>query len=287
MSVRLPAFLRPRGVTVPRYLEARARGDAVVERHFHKELLLRNGVYRTTRDHRMDDILPLLVEAARAWPSRPVPVLDVACSMGVATVELHTALRGAGIECETCGTDLMIGARYVAQDDCGVLFDAAGEPLQADIGPWATPWRFRRMDRGLRPGLVRRARRMMSGKEGAFQAALREPRPGFRRLDVPLLHRSTENVPGLSFHEESLLEPRLPGPFALIRAANILNDDYFPPDVLATMVERLRERLAEGGLLVVARNLTGEESTRATWYRHRDGRLERAGERNGGAGPRL
>ena len=281
-------FLRPRGVTGPRYIEARARGDAAVEKLFHKELLLRNGVYRTTREHRMDDVLPVLLDAASSWPSRPVRVLDVACSMGVATVELHVALRGAGVECETCGTDLLIGARYVARDDgTGLLFDGEGEPLQADVGAWATPWRFRRSDRVLRPALVRRAERMMSGERASYAAALREPRAGFKVTDVSLLHRSTEGVPGLRFREESLLAPREPGRFALIRAANILNDDYFAPDVLRTMVERLRERLEEGGLLLVARNLNDEAGTRASWYRLRDGRLELAGTRQGGAGPTL
>lgn len=271
-------FLRPRGVTVPRYLEARARGDAAVEKLFHKELLLRNGVYRTTREHRMDDVLPVLVDAARAWPSRPVRVLDVACSMGVATVELHAALRDAGVECETCGTDLLIGARYVARDDgTGLLFDGEGEPLQADIGAWATPWRFRRSDRIFRPALVGRAARMMSSERESWAAALRAPRAGFTVTGVPLLHRSTDGVPGLRFREESLLEPREPGRFALIRAANILNDDYFAPDVLRTMVERLRERLEEGGLLFVARNLNDEERTCASAWRHRGGRLEPAG----------
>ena len=281
-------FLSPAGVTVPDYLEARVRGDVAVEKRFHRELLLRNGVYRTTREHRLDDVLPILVEAAREWPSRPVRVLDVACSMGVATVELHGALVGAGIECETCGTDLLVGARYVARDDgTGLLFDAVGEPLQADVTGWATPWRFRRSDRLLRPALVTRARRMMSVERDLYAAALGAPRAGFTVVDVPLLHRSTENVPGLRFRQESLLEPREPGRFALVRAANILNDDYFAPDVLRTMVERLRERLEEGGMFFVARNVNGEEGTRASWYRQRDGRLVLAGTRQGGAGPRL
>jgi hypothetical protein len=276
--------LMPRGVTVPRYLEARARGDAELERRFHEELLLRNGVYRTTSEHRLDATFPRLIEAARGRPSAPVRVIDVACSMGISTVELHQALCGAGVAAETLGTDLILNATYVSRGNEGLLFDPAGEALQADVGDWATPWRIRRSDRLLRPVRVSRARRLFERDAPSFRAVLAAPGDGYRKLDVPLLHRSTEGVPGLRFSEESLLAPRERGPFDLIRAANILNDDYFPQEVLATMVEGLRNRLADGGTLLVARNLPGESVTRATFYRHRAGRLEPFGELEGGCG---
>jgi hypothetical protein len=282
---RLASVVTPRGVTVPRYLEARARGDAAIERRFHEELLLRNGVFRTTREHRLDATFPGLIEAARSRPQRPVRVLDVACSMGVATVELHAALLAGRIDCVTCGTDLLIAARYVARaDGCGLLFDSEGEVLQVDVGDWATSWRLRRSDRLLRARHVARARRLMESESAEFRAALEAPVPGLELERVPLLHRSTEGVRGLRFAEESILAPREPGPFDLIRAANILNDDYFPPDVLRQMVERLRERLAEGGTLLVARNLPGETLTGATFFCRRSGQLEIVGELNGGSG---
>ncbi len=282
---RFASWFGSHGVTVPRYLAARAGGDLAVERRFHEELLLRNGVYRTTREHRMDETFPLVIEAAQALPERPLRVLDVACSMGVATVELHRALRSAGIDCVTCGTDLVVSARGVRRSDgVALLFDDAGEVLQVDVGEWATPWRFRRSDAWFRAGLVARARRAMTTDLEDFRRALQTPTPGMDVVEVPLLHRSTEGVPGLRFARENLLEPRERGPFDLVRAANILNDDYFPPAVLRAMVEGLRARLVAEGALLVARNLTGESATRATLYRQRAGRLEVAAELHGGAG---
>ena len=275
---------RPKGVTVPAYLAARAQGRSEVEKRFHRELLQRNGVYRTTAEHRMDDLFPALLEAARAIDRRPLRVLDVACSMGTATVEMHRALAVGGLACETAGTDLAIDARYVAgPDGCGVLFDADGQVLQVDVGRWATPWRFRRGDRVLRPGLVARAR-ALTGMAGApFRAALAGGAPGYTVSTVPLLRAETDGVPGLRFAQESILEPRLAGSFDVVRAANILNGDYFPPERLRQMVELLRGRLAEGGVLVVARNLAGESFTRATLFRHRRGALVPEASLNGGS----
>lgn len=280
---RLVSAWTPQGVCVPDYLAARARGDGAVERRFHEQLLLRNGVYRTTSERRLDATFAPLIEAARGLPA-PVRVLDVAVSMGVATVELHAALTGAGLACETLGTDLIVAGEYVSRGDgCGLLFDPEGAVLQADVGGFATPWRLRPSDRLLRGGLVARATGLMEREAGAFREALSAPVAGFAVTPVPLLHRSTDGVRGLRFAQESLLEPREMGPFGVIRAANILNGDYFGPETLLRMVEGLRARLLENGTLLVARNLPGETLTRATWFRHEQGALRAVGEINGGS----
>lgn len=284
MLQRLGRAGRPQGVTVPAYLSARAQGPEEVERRFHRELLLRNGVYRTTGAHRLDDTHPLLVAAAGTIQRRPLRLLDVACSMGLSTVEMHRALAGAGVGCETFGTDYIVAARYVARGDgCGLLFDGDGNVLQVDVGDWASPWRWRRSDRVLRPGLVARARRLVEVERDAFAAALRGPVPGLSVATVSMLHGETEAVQGLRFGQENILEPRLPGPFDIIRAANLLNGDYFGQAQLLRMVESLRARLAEGGCLLVARNLPGETRTRATLFRHHGGRLVGEAEINGGS----
>jgi hypothetical protein len=269
---------------VPDYLAARTRGETGVEMRFHEELLLRNGVYRTTRANRMDETFPPLLAACASLARRPLRVLDVACSVGISTVELHQALVGAGLSCATVGTDYIVAARYVARaDGCGLLFDGDEQVLQVDVDGWASPWRWRRSDRLLRAGLVTRAKRLLVRETASFRAALRGAAPGFTVREVPLLARATEGVPGLSFAQESILEPRVPGPFDVIRAANILNGDYFPPAQLRRMVELLRERLEHGGVLLVARNLPGETLTRSTIFRHANGRLVPEAETHGGS----
>ncbi|HEY2955041.1 MAG TPA: hypothetical protein VGK89_07320 [Candidatus Eisenbacteria bacterium] len=260
-----------RCIPVGEYLEGRAGGRMDVERRFFAGLQMRNGVYRTTEPHRMDDLLPLLVARALELESRPLRILDVACSAGVATVELHRALVAAGIGCETWGTDLMIRAEYVRRDDgVGVLFDPDHQVLQIDIGRWATPWKWRPRDLAFRPLRSLRARRLISNEIDTFCAALRESVPGYRTSVVPLISSLADSAAGVHFAEEDILAPRVAGRFALIRAANILNRGYFTPAEIRRMAGALCGRLEEGGLLLVVRTVSPQPGNVATLFRRRN-----------------
>jgi chemotaxis methyl-accepting protein methylase len=256
-----------RCIPVEEYLTARVQGRTEVERQFFSGLLLRNGVYRTTSAHRMDDLFPRILARAQDL-ERPLRVLDVACSAGIATVELHRFLAAAGVECETWGSDLLLRAPYARrQDGVGVLFDRDQQVLQIDMGGWATPWRWRPRDLAFRPVQSLRARRLMRDEIGSFRSALRGGVAGYRVSTVPLLALEAEGEPNIRFVEEDILSPAIEGRFSLIRVANLLNEDYFTRERIRLMAAALCDRLVEGGLLLVVRTLYAPAVNRATFFR--------------------
>jgi len=260
---------------VPEFLAARARGDLGIERAFFAGLLLRSGVYKTTVHHRVDDLLPPLIEHARMLGADPLRVLDVACSSGVSTVEMHRALVAAGIPTATTGTDLVLDADHVQRaDGCAMLFDSAGGLLQVEIGSWASLWRWRPRDRVFRPWLAARARRLVARECEAFRAARGAPSAGFKVTRLALLSSDALAADGVRFVEEDILVPKVPGPFELIRVANLLHLNYFAPDQVRRMVSALSARLVDGGLLVIARSEGTPPLNRATLFRRRGTGLE-------------
>jgi hypothetical protein len=291
LAFAVPAWLArwgPHGgarcIPVAEYLRGRAEGRLDVQRRFYAGLLMRNGVYKTTHRNRMNELFPMLVSMARRFETSPLRTLDVACSSGVSTVEMHAAFTRAGIDCEAWGSDLLIRAPHVRRNDgCAMLFDHEREPIQVDIGGWATPWRLRPRDRVLRPGRYARARRLLELDVARFRAALDGPVPGFVVQQVPLLSSATDGVAGVHFAEEDIFRPVVPGPFAIIRVANLLNLGYFAEDALRAMGRALCARLMPDGLLMVTRTSDAERLNRGTLFRWTGSRLEVEVTTNGGS----
>ena len=258
-----------------RFMRARAEGLLELECEFLAGLVLRNGVIKTTHLHRLDDTLGPMVAAARELPNRPVRLLDVGCSSGLATVEMHRAFAQAGLPCETVGADLMTTAKYVARTDgCGLLFDAARRVLQVDIGDWAISWKPSRREALLRPLRFAKARWLATVGSRPFRDALIHPSPEFRIVDVSLLSSAAESTPGIRIVEEDILTPQPKGTFDLIRAANVLNRLYFSPSQIVSMTEALCRRLVEGGLLLIARSRELTRTSDGTLFRKAAGRLQ-------------
>jgi hypothetical protein len=263
-----------RCIPVPEYLRARVEKRMDVQQAFYEGLLLRNGVSKTTKAHRMDDLFPLLVQRAALVDQRPLRILDVGCSAGVTTVEMHQALAGSGILCETYGTDVLLYADYVAsEDDLAILFDRDRNVLQIEIGSWASPWTFRRRDLLLRPQLCFRASQLATNQVTRFRSALDKPCQGLHVTRVPLLSSVVDSEPDVRFEEEDIRQQKIQGTFGVIWAANILNSGYFVPDDIRSMVRVLTRRLLPGGLLLVSRTEPPGNTNQATLFRYRDGKL--------------
>jgi hypothetical protein len=99
------------------------------------------------------------------------------------------------------------------------------------------------------------------------------PPRGTRFVDVPLTSSATEGCPGLQIAQESILTPRIGGEFGLIRAANILNLDYFSRADLKELASALLARLAPGGLFFVLRTV-GSVNHGTLWMREAQGLRE-------------
>ena len=231
----------------------------------------------------MDDLLPMLVSRCRNLRHDPLRVLDVACSAGVSTIELHRALIDGGLHPQTFGTDLMTHADYVVDArGVGILFDHAGNHLQIDIGTWASSWRWRRRDIVCHPWLSLRGRRVIASDLDRFRAALGGSRDGFTVTCVPLLASVATDAADVSFHEEDVMDPVIPGEFSLVRAANLLNPSYFDADGIRRIGAALARRLAPGGLLLVCRTESAGMN-RGTLFTRKGIGLEVVEQVNGGS----
>lgn len=280
---RVRAALRDSAVVTPDFLDARARGDLDGERRFFAGLRLRNGTFKTTHHNRLDDANALLVPAAAALARRPLRVIDVGCSSGVSTVELHRALAAAGVASEVTGTDLMTEASYVRRPDgWAVLLDDEGQPIQVERGRWAVSWQWppRRIELAARPLKLARSRLLMAAELDGFRAALRSGRDGFTVTRVPLTSSLVAAEPGVTVTTEDLSAPTLPGPFDVVRAANILNPGYFGEERLRAMIRTTLGRLADPGLLLITQTTAGRNH--ATLFRREGGAVRVVGELNGG-----
>lgn len=270
------AAIRPRQISVASYLAARASGDGETEDAFLWEIRLWSGVFKATRRHRFDDTFGLLLPHLPPPPAA-LRVLDVACSSGISTVELHRALLARGHAVDTTGTDLVTRVHHVAFDDrTAVLADADGHLLAAEIDGMVIdrlPSRAVRLHHPLR---VRRARAVLRQYAGLPCDAAGRPTIG-RVTEVPLITAEVDRLAGIRVIDEDLLQPTAAGPFDVIRAANILNRNYFPEPLLERMVATLVPRLAPGGLLFVTRTNAARQNNGTLWRRIPGG-LQRLGQ---------
>lgn len=250
-SLRLKSTLRrPPRVTVGRYLAAHRAGEVAVEDEFFWQLQLASGVFKATNRHRFDDTFDLLRRALPSAQTR-LRILDVACSSGISTVELHQALARPGLTIETVGTDITTKVMHAttARGDA-LVYDLAGNILGAEIDGMLINRRPNRAVRLHHPWRTYRARRLVAEHErgGGFR-----PDAGATVSEVPLVSSAVARTPGVTIVEEDMLQPQVAGAFDLIRAANVLNRGYFSDPQLRACVAALLARARVGGLLFVVR----------------------------------
>lgn len=228
-----------------------------LEDSFFHSLVLRNGTFKTTWHHRLDD-LNVMVEPF--LPSdKPLDILDVAVSSGISTIEWLDFLERAGIECRMTAGDAVIDASLVTVGPLRGLFDRTGHLMQLEVAGRAvrTPPPRRRDRLRFAPAVL------------AVKAAAQVFRGGQRRRPLKLVSPSLTAHPRIDVVEDDILnDHRWPRRFDVLRAANVLNRCYFGDQVLERMLRNLRSRLASGGLLIVCRT-TEEGRNDATLFRLR------------------
>lgn len=224
---------------------------------FFSSIRNRNKTFKRTNGLRFASLDPLLVEAMRDYSATgPAELLDIGISSGATTLELQRVLAEAGYFPRITGTDLAIHASIVRLGNrCSALVSKDGQPLQFDLAGIAVrPWP-RRLDWITGMWLVR---------------------PLIRRWLTPQLERKADDEdcpvalisPRLTNHsfitivEDDILIRRkeFVGRYGLIRAANILNRDYFASDDLRRAIGNLRSYLeGPGSLLLIVRTLESGE----------------------------
>lgn len=259
-----------------------------LERSFFDCLRLKNGVYKTTYAHRLDDLNEQVTTCLPA--AQPLQALDVAISSGVSTLEWVESLEEAKVEYHMTGIDLTINGFLVSFGDrLHAVLDESKWPLLLEIdGQWlSNPPRKRDLPRHLFSLVVIKCALFL------WAIRYRESDGGriHRILGMPTTTRAINLVtPRLTSHPrvtiskgDILVEDSLQGAFHVIRAANILNKDYFDDGALTKILRNLRRQLAPDGVLVVC-NTDDDGVNRATIFRlGEDNRFAALSKMNGGS----
>ena len=226
-----------------------AAGRDERERAFFHAIRTRNGTNKTTHDRRLDAV-NAVVETVLP-DDRPLAIMDVAVSSGIATMEWMESLDRAGVHYRMTAGDFCVHASLVSFARwLHVLIDGTGYPLQFDIAGRAVPYPIGRRRALLMPPLLLFAHlvRRMGPRILPASGAARTGR------DVLLVSPRLAARADLTIVEDDILVPgRFERAFHVVRAANILSRIYFAEPTLLAMGRNLVARLKPGGILVVCR----------------------------------
>jgi len=236
-----------------------------LERRFFGTFRQRNGTYKYTYANRLDDLNSLV---AGLLPSaRPLRLMDVAISSGITTLDWANSLDRLGISYSLTGGDLNIHAYLLSiGKHLNVLVDRTGYPLQYDVFghaipnpparrmlPLYLPWIL--LFNSLIPRNIEQWRRTMA-PEG-------EPAGPGRKIGCrPVILVSPRLLQNdhIELIEDDLVNNwTIRDRYHVIRAANILNRDYFDEPTLIAILANLRRRLVANGLLIIC-STTGDLS---------------------------
>jgi hypothetical protein len=123
-------------------------GDTFTQKQeaaFFASIRLRNGTFKTTNHHRLDDLNMLVIGEWQKLDRKPRQIMDVGVSSGISSLEWADALTRAGIDAEILATDLyMRGSvvRLLPGDE--VLLDRDGKVLQHIVGNRPVRWYLNR-----------------------------------------------------------------------------------------------------------------------------------------------
>jgi hypothetical protein len=229
--------------------------SAELEASFFSRLKMRNGTFKTTRSSRFSDMEERLAQVMRSKADAMHEVLDLAVSSGTTTVELAQFMQKIGLNPRIVATDLYVHGQIV---DLGpgfrVLVDASGFPLQYEVfGKPIRSW-TRRLDYftlfAAPLAIARRA------THNSVTKAINQ-----RKAKAVTLVTRQSMGRAIEFVEQDIFssKPEFERRFDFIRAANILNIDYFEEALLrqglANIISYMR---SPGSLLLV--NRTAEKT---------------------------
>jgi hypothetical protein len=236
-----------------------------MEEEFFSSVRLSNGVFKTTSTQRLDDVNKTLMALFQKLGVAPKTFLDVAVSSGISTIEWFESLQQAGLKPSMTATDLTMTAYLVRLFSwCNVLVDKEGFPLQYDcygfaLRPWSPKryyvlgdwfltllyrtlyWRF-----GQRLGLLKRLKSLQGNPPPVDDPVIKA-----RVQLVTWRLRDNKDIELLDDDITQPTPPQLRSRFEVIRAANILNRDYFSIPQLREAVRNLRSRLVGPGTFLI------------------------------------
>ena len=244
-----------------------------VEDAFFSSIKNPNNTFKCTWGGRFGEIDQRLAQAVKQQQVKLNELLDIGVSSGATTLDLCDTLRGHGFRPRITGTDYTINAWIVPLGrNCSALLNEEGRLLQADLFGWSMrPWR-RRLDFLTGMWLVRPLLARLISRRAA-----RKLREGIGVRKVELVSPRLRNHDSITVVQDNVLVARdtFTRRFDLIRAANILNENYFQKDELKQAVDNLRSYLrGPGSLLFIVRTLPSGEHHGTLFALREEGALE-------------
>lgn len=221
------------------------QGQSLIEQAFFRGLRLANGTYKTTYANRMSELDDYC--ASLATNLSDCRILDVGLSSGVTSAELLDKVLSRTSSAQLTGVDICLYGRVMRIGPCEVLLDSNGHTLQVAYknagrgrphSPLGSPARFI-LDTFMT--LAGRAVRLM-----------RVP-----SREVALVSRGLATRPDAVLRELSLFirVPEWTQRFWFVRAANILNFDYFSRDDIGAAIGILIDYVQPEGYLLLNRTI--------------------------------
>lgn len=226
------------------------------EEIFFRALRLANGTYKTTARDRMTQLDQHV--ASLAPKGQETRILDIGVSSAITTYDLASALTAAGAVPRIDAVDLTMDGTIVEAGKFSVLFDSQGFMLQVAVGPHG---------RG-RPHI----------KRGALSRAISETVFNTAGWGIRLFAGSPKAVsiasalatqhPQIRLQEADLFVERKTwlSQYWLVRAANILNLDYFDTATLRRGVDTLKRYVQPNGYFLINRTNEDDGANNGTLF---------------------
>lgn len=229
----------------------------LMEERFFRELRLRNGTFKTTYAARMPELDAYCVSLAP--PGKELRLLDIGVSSGVTSLELLRAFDRAERAVALLATDLVMDGRLFRWGGCELLIDSSDEVLQVAIG---------RLSRGRPHEPSASRRRAFLDKAMQWTGRIVQALP-LRPVQIPIVSKVLARRPDVNFCEADVFSfvSDWDRGFWLVRAANILNLDYFSAAQLRSALRCLIQYVQCDGILVLNRTIEPDRANHGTIFR--------------------
>lgn len=234
------------------------RVTALQEAHFFTWLKTGNATFKRTQPGRFREVDAAVLRELAKTDGALGDILDIGISSGTTTLELLRAARGAGHDPRVTATDRSLAARLVCWPlGFSALLEPQGHILQYGVFGWPLrAWR-RRLDYVTGMALVQKLAKSTIGR-----AARRAVESG-RGRNVALVSPRLAGAPGVELVEDDVTRRNAAfhRRYDFVRAANILNRDYFDEKTLRQAAGNLISYLRGSGswLLVIRTHEDGQQ----------------------------
>jgi hypothetical protein len=222
--------------------------DPTAEARFFTYLRVRNGTYKTTCSGRLDDFNRLILASLLVAPLETIRAMDVGASSGVTSLEWAEQFEASGVPFRLLATDLTaITNLHRYKPWFHALVDDQGRPLQYQI--------CGRVFRGYPSrGDVLRLTIVPIWLAKCLHLLFENAGYGIKD-SVPMVTSGLLRHPCIEVRTDDIFrdDADYHGRFDVVRAANILNRNYFGEDKLKAGIGNLARRLRRGGILAVCR----------------------------------